>query len=517
MTSKLISTEKAAALVKNGDTITIAGFVGTGVPDELLIALEKRFFSEGNPRELTLLFSAGPGDGKFRGLNRLAHIPLVKRIIGGHFGLIPKLGKLALNGEIEAYNIPQGLITHLYRDIASGKPGVFTKIGIGTFADPRIEGGKVNKNTHEDLIKIIDVEGEEYLFIKTFPINIAIIRGTTADFVGNISMEREALRLDNLAQAMAAKNSGGIVIAQVEKFLTHKKVNARKVEIPGAMVDAVVISKPENHLQTYDVPYSPYLDGTKRNESTEEKSVELGLRKIVARRALLELPKEKKVVNLGIGMPETIADVAREEGRINSIILTAEAGVIGGQPAGGLSFGGAYNTDAIMSQNQQFDFYDGGGIELAFLGMAQVSIRGDVNVSRFSDRLSGAGGFVNISSSAKNVVFCGTFTAGGLKIDIEDGSLRIQQEGESTKFINQVQQITFSGSVASSLRKPVKYITERCVFELVEDQIELIEVASGIDIEKDILKKMEFLPLIRNVKLMDSRIFQQTPMRDTKG
>ena len=283
------------------------------------------------------------------------------------------------------------------------------------------------------------------------------------------------------------------------------------------MVDAVVISKPENHLQTYDVPYSPYLDGTKRNESTEEKSVELGLRKIVARRALLELPKEKKVVNLGIGMPETIADVAREEGRINSIILTAEAGVIGGQPAGGLSFGGAYNTDAIMSQNQQFDFYDGGGIELAFLGMAQVSIRGDVNVSRFSDRLSGAGGFVNISSSAKNVVFCGTFTAGGLKIDIEDGSLRIQQEGESTKFINQVQQITFSGSVASSLRKPVKYITERCVFELVEDQIELIEVASGIDIEKDILKKMEFLPLIRNVKLMDSKIFQQTPMRDTKG
>jgi propionate CoA-transferase len=510
--SKQISSAQAASLIRDRDTVTIAGFVGVGVPEEILIALQKRFLETAVPTDLTLLFAAAPGDGKDRGLNRLAHKGLIRRTIGGHYGLAPKLGSLALNGDIEAYNFPQGVISHMYRDIASGKSGVLTKVGMDTFADPRIEAGKINSACKDDLVHLIDVRGEEFLFYEAPKVDVAIIRGTTADADGNISMEREALRLDNLAQAQAAKNSGGIVIVQVERVVAKGEISSRQVEIPGALVDAFVVAEPENHVQTFATNYSPYLDGSARKDLSESKEFPLSERKIIARRAALELPNEGGLVNLGIGVPEGVAKVAAEQGWLDKMTLTAEPGVIGGQPAGGLDFGTAYNTDAILTQNQQFDFYDGGGLTLAVLGMAEVDAAGNVNVSRFGTRLPGAGGFINISQNAHNVVFCGTFSAGGLKVEIEDGRLRIINEGKSKKFLNEVQQITFSGNRAARLEKPTLYVTERCVFRLSESGLELREIAPGVNLEKDILAHMDFKPAIHDLKEMDSKIFQTDPM-----
>ena len=512
MIKKQITAQAAAELINCGDTVTIAGFVGVGVPDEILLALENRFKEHSKPTDLTLLFAAAPGDGKDRGLNRLAHAGMLRRTIGGHYGLAPKLGKLATSGEIQAYNFPQGVISHMYRDIAAGKPGTLTRVGIDTFVDPRIEGGKINKQTIEDLVEVVTISGEEMLFYKTHKVDVAIIRGTSADADGNISMEREALRIDNLSQAMAAKNSGGVVIAQVERIVPAKTLSPRMVEVPSAMIDAIVLAKPENHVQTYGTVYSPYLDGQDRAPSKKTKITPLDARKVIARRTALELPFDGGVVNLGIGVPEGVAMVASEQNWLEAVTLTAEPGVIGGQPSSGLDFGTAVNTDVIITQSQQFDFYDGGGLALAVLGMAEISIMGDVNVSRFGSRLPGAGGFINISQSAQKVIFCGTFTAGGLKTSIEDGKLVILKEGSSTKFIRAVQQVTFSGQRAVSQSTPILYVTERCVFELRPEGLALIEIAPGIDLENDILAQMDFRPVIGDVKQMDRRIFQSELM-----
>ena len=507
----MISAAEAVKKIKSSDTITIAGFVGSGVPVELLYALRDRFLKENTPNNLTLLFSAGPGDGDVRGINLLAFPKLLKRVVGGHFGLIPRISELALNDEIEAYNIPQGIISHLYRDIASGKPGVFTKVGLGTFADPRIEGGKVNKSSKENLIELINIKEEEYLFIPTFPLDIAILRGSVADKNGSISMRNEALIIDNLAQAMAVKNSGGTVIVQVEQVI-QELLPSRQVDIPSGLVDFIVVGKADNHLQTYACRYSNYLDGSKRKIDWENSQHALDQKKIIARRAFMELTSSKQVVNLGIGTPEVIAEVAKEENQIDKLILTTEAGVHGGLPSGGLSFGTAVNTDAIISQNQQFDFYDGGGIHTAFLGMAQIDKMGNVNVSRFSGRLAGAGGFVNISSSSENIVFCVTFTSGGLQLQVEDEKINILNEGKIIKFTNKVDQITFSGERAETSGQSVKYVTERAVFELKKGKVHLIEIAPGIDLEKQILAFMDFEPLIDKVSVMDLRIFSSTSM-----
>lgn len=509
--SKIVSADDAARLVRDGDTITTSGFVGDGVPEALLEAVSRRFVETAAPRGLTLLFAAGQGDGAERGLNRLGHDGLLKRVVGGHWGLIPKLGRLALAGEIEAYNLPQGVISHLYRDIAAGKPGTVTHIGLDTFVDPRLGGGRINAATTEELVERVTLGGRELLFYKAFPIHVALLRGTTADEAGNVTMEREALILDNLAQAMAAKNSGGVVIVQVERIAARGSLPIRSVVIPGALVDAVVVAPPELHPQTYGTTYSPFYSGEMRAPEGAAAPMPLDARKIIARRAAFELPVNG-VVNLGIGMPEGVAAVADEEGLLRHLTLTAEPGVIGGRPASGLDFGAALNTDAVIAQNQQFDFYDGGGLDLACLGMAEADAGGDVNVSRFGPKLAGAGGFINISQSARALVFAGTFTAGGLEIAARDGGLAILTEGRAQKFRASVEQITFSGARARALRQRVLYVTERCVLRLGEDGLELTEVAPGVDIERDILALMGFRPLIRDVTHMDARIFAEAPM-----
>ena len=517
-TNKIVSAEDAVRLIHDGDTVATGGFAGVGFAEEIAVTIEKAFLESrsddpgtSSPRNLTLVFAAGQGDFATRGLNHLSHPGLVARAIGGHFGASPKLARMAVSGEMEAYNLPQGVISHLFRDIAAGKPGHLSRVGLGTFVDPRLGGGKVNERTQADLVELISLGGEEYLFYKSFPIDVTILRGTTADPEGNITMEREALTLDGLAMAMAARNSGGIVIVQVERIAASGTLNPRQVKIPGVLVDCVVVARPEYHQQTYQHAYNPAYAGEIRVPLDDLEVMPLSVRKVIARRAAMEL-RPNVVVNLGIGMPEGVASVAGEEKISDLMTLTAEPGVIGGVPAGGLNFGAAVNPQAIIDQAYQFDFYDGGGLDVAFLGLAQADKAGNLNVSRFGPRMAGAGGFINISQNAKKLVFVGTFCAGDLDIAVEGGQLHIRQDGEHMKFVDEVDQRTFSGPLAAATGKEVLYVTERCVLRLTSDGLEVTEIAPGVDLQRDVLDRMAFRPILREPRLMDARIFQPEPM-----
>jgi propionate CoA-transferase len=508
---KVISAEDAIAIVQDEDVLATSGYGGNGTPDQLIVSLERRFLETGSPTDLTLVFAGGQGDGKKKGLNHLGHTGLLRRVIGGHYGLIPEIEKLAVENKIEAYNIPEGVITHLYRDIASGKPGTLSRVGLGTFVDPREEGGKVNDITTENIVELVELGGKQALFYKAFPINVAFIRGTTADPDGNVTMERESLLLENLSMAIAAKNSGGYVICQVERIAQEGSLDSRQVKIPGVMVDCVVVAESEHHMQTYGTQYNPAYSGEVRIPPQTLDRMELDERKIIARRAALELAPNS-VINLGIGLPDCVGSIAGEEKIQDLITLTVDPGVIGGVPMGGLDFGAAVNCQAVIDHGSQFDFIDGGGLDSAYLGMAQADKSGNVNASRFGRRLAGCGGFINISQNSQKVIFLSTFSSSGLEIELNDGRERIVKEGKIVKFVDRVGQITFSGKFAAENDQEVLYITERCVFRLTESGLELTEVAPGIDIEADILEKMPFAPEVRDPIEMDGSIFRQESM-----
>ncbi len=510
---KIITAAEAASLIKDAATIATSGFVGSANPEALTVALEERFLRESRPRNLTLVYCAGQGDGKNCGANHFGHENMVKRVIGGHFKTAPKLTNLVVDEKIEAYNFPQGTLTHWFRNVAGKKPGVITKVGLNTFVDPRVEGGKINKKTTEDLVEVIQLGGEEWLWYKPFPVDVALIRGTSADEIGNISIEKEAVSLEILSIAQAVKNSGGIVIVQVERIVKPGSLHPMNVKVPGMIVDYIVVSEPVNHMQTYSEQYNPAYSGEIKLSSLSNNCVmSLDERKIIARRAAMELIPDA-IVNLGIGVPEGVAMVANEEGMGHIMTLTVEAGPVGGIPAGNLSFGASSNAEAILDQPYQFDFYDGGGLDLAFLGLAETDKHGNINVSKFKGYVAGCGGFINITQNTKDVIFLGTFMAGGLKVKITDGQLHIITEGRNKKFIDHVEQITFSGKYAQQSNQSVMYITERAVFHLTPEGMVLTEIAPGIDLEKDILALMDFKPIIApDLKLMDARIFRKEKM-----
>jgi propionate CoA-transferase len=504
---KQITSAQAAQLIVDGDTLAVGGFVGMSVPEQLLISLQDRFVRTGGPRDLTLVFAAGQGDGGARGLNRLAADGLIRCAIGSHWGMVPALGRLAVEGRIEAYCLPLGVMSHLYRETAALRPGLITRVGLGTFVDPRLDGGRMNPGSTAEVVRLIEIDGEELLFYPRRPIDVAFLRGTTADEEGNVTMEHEAVTLDSLSIAQATHSSGGVVIVQVERMTAHHLLPPSDVRIPGIFVDAVVVAEDAaSQMQTFGEQYNPAYVGKVYAEVDAATASSLDLRKVIARRAATMLTRGA-VVNIGIGIPEGIVAVAREEGILDQIELTVEAGPIGGIPAGGLSFGAAANAQAVVDMPYQFDFYDGAGLDHAFLGMAQVDRHGNVNVSRFGTRMAGAGGFINISQAARSVTFLGTFTAGG-EIAVADGALTIRHEGAVHKLVADVEHVTFSGRQAYATGQSVLYITERCVLRLVEGGLELVELAPGVDLARDVLDNMGFEPRIADDLVeMDPALF----------
>jgi propionate CoA-transferase len=507
--SKVISATSATALIKDGATVATTCLGLAGWPEELAIAMEKGFLAAGHPAKLTFVHTAAIGDwGKVKGAAHFIHPGMIQRCIFGHVGLCPDFAAMLLAGGCEAYNFPMGVVSQLWRGIAAHQPGVITKTGLGTFADPRLEGGKINKITTKDIIKVISLEGEEWLLYKGFPIDVAIFRGTTADENGNLAVEDEGMLFEILSLAQAAKNSGGIVIAEVANLAQAGSLNPRTITVPGVLVDHLVISAPENHWQSAGTKYNPAFSGMLRVPLAGLPPMPLNERLIIARRAAMELTPGCNV-NLGIGVPGGIADVAAEEGVSDLITLTSESGTIGGLPAGGHDFGLSRDADAYVEMASQFDWYSGGGVDVAFEGAAEVDAKGNVNVSKFNGMFVGCGGFIDITQHAGKVVYCGTFTAGGLKISIAAGKLAIDHEGKVKKYIGAVEQVTFSGAYATKMKQPVLFITERAVFELQDGQLALVEVAPGIDIERDILAHMDFKPLITGKpKSMPAEIFQ---------
>jgi propionate CoA-transferase len=506
--SKVISAAAAAALIKDGATVGAAACAMSGWPEEISIAMEKQFLASGHPAKLTLVHAAGIGNWKDKGPNHFAHPGMIGKWIGGHCGLSPDFAKLVLSGGCEGYNLPQGVISQLWREIAARRPGMITKTGIGTYVDPRLEGGKMNSISTKDMVKVITFEGEEWLFYAGFPVDVAIIRGTTADENGNLSIEDEGAWFEILPLAQAAKNSGGIVIAEVKYVALSGTLNPKEVRVPGVLVDHIVVSEPANHWQSAKTPFNPAFAGRTREPIGSIPAMALDERLIIARRAAMELTPGA-AVNFGVGIPQGIAGVTAVEGVPDLAVMTSETGTIGGVPADGHDFGMSYNADAFVEQMVQFDWYSGGGLDIAFESFAQVDAAGNVNVSKFNGKSVGCGGFIDITQHAKKVVYVGSFTAGGLKLAAANGTLKIATEGKHKKYVKQVEQITSSGAYATKVKQPVIFVTERCVFELQNGQLVLTEIAPGIDIDKDILAQMDFKPKTTPApKLMDAGIFQ---------
>src|SRR5947209_7885046 len=507
-----ITADEAAQLVEDGDAILISGSGGGhAVPEALLAAVERRFLAEGKPRGLTSVSIVGVGDRAALGASHLAHEGLLKRAITSALVDSPGLVRLAAEDKIEAYTLPQGVLSQLMRDMAAGRPGLITKTGLNTFVDPRQQGARQSPRTPPDFVEVVNLAGEEWLFFKPVPLNVAFLRGTTADEDGNVTMEEEAVLGEMLAMAQAARRAGGIVVVQVKRMARRETLPAKQVKIPGILVDFVVVD-PEQR-QTYATHYDPSYSGELRIPIEDIKPLPFGPRKVIVRRAAMEL-FPGAICNLGAGVCTGISTIAAEEGLLDAVHLTNEQGIIGGAPITGRDSGGGQNFAAMIEQPAQFDFYDGGGLDLAFLSFAEVDAQGNVNVSRFGDKIIGVGGFINISQNAKCVVFGGTLTAGDLDVAWEQGRTVIRREGRHKKFVPKLEQICYSAAMGRARNQVALFVTERAVFQIGAEGLELIEIAPGLDVERDVIAQMGFRPRVaREVRAMDARIFGDGPMQ----
>lgn len=503
----IVSAAEAAGLVRDGDYVLLEAS-GGGVlePAALIEAIAERFERTGGPRDLSLMFCSGVGDRRGSGAGRFAQPGLLRRVVAGHWGMAPALGDLLAKGALEGYNLPQGVLAQLLRDVAAGRPGLITRTGIDTFCDPRLGGGKLNDITREDLVEVVEIGGEEYLRYLPPRFDIGLIRGTTADERGNLTLEHEAARLGVAAAAAAVRNSGGTVIAQVKRIAEWGTLPARDVVVPGHLIDYIVVD--EGQWQTAEDRNNPAYSGELRVPLSHSEPMPLTERKVVARRALNEVAVGA-VVNLGVGMADGVATIAAEQGRLDDITLTVEQGLVGGVPARGVIFGCSWNPDAFVDASAQFDFYDGGGLDVTCLGFAEVDSEGNVNSSLVDGRIFGAGGFINISQAARKIVFCGTMTSGGLRCQVSAGRLRVVTEGAYRKFVPEVGHRTFSARRAVANGQQVLYVTERAVFELRPEGIVLTEIAPGISVD-DVTSVMGFRPQVApQVRQMDPELFTE--------
>jgi propionate CoA-transferase len=503
----VITADEVGALIPDESTIFLGGLAMASLAEEVLQGLERHFLKTGHPQKLSTWACGAVGNSGEGGMKHFAHPGMIQRVVAGHFGQTGKeMMKMVFDGEVEAYNFPQGSLSHLTRQIANQSPGLLTQVGLGTFVDPRQEGGRMNSRSTAPLVKLVEFEGQEWLYYPSPKIDVAIIRGTLADERGNITLDKEGVLLEQLSIAQAAKRWGGKVFVQVERIVKAGSLHPKAVKVPGFLVDYVIVSQPANHMQTIATQFNPALCGDVQVPTGSLTPMPLDERKVIARRAALEV-QPGSLTNLGIGIPAGIPAVAAEEGVAESLTLSIESGVSGGIPAQMGDFGLAYNAESIIEQSFQFDFYDGGGLDASFLGLAQSDAHGNVNVSKFNGRPVGCGGFINITRSTKSLVFCGTFTAGGLEVAVGEGRLTILKEGRSKKFIRQVEQITFNGHDAAIRGQNVLFVTERAVLKLCEEGLELIEIAPGVDLQRDVLDQMDFQPIVRHVKQMDPGLF----------
>lgn len=507
--AKFITARDAARLIPDGATVGVAGMGLSGWPEEIAREIAANYQETGHPCGLNMKQGSAMGDWRERGMTVLGVEGLVTRWSAAHIGSAFAMNELVRQEKMQCHCLPQGVIVNLWREIAAGRPGLLTKVGLGTFVDPRMEGGKMNDSTIDELVELVEFGGEEYLFYKSFPLNVALLRGTTADEKGNISFEHESIINEGLAVAQAAHNSGGIVIVQVEYQAKAGTMNPKDVKIPGILVDYVVAATQQDACwQAEGVYFEPAFSGQIKKPLSAILPLSMSERKVIARRCAKELRKGN-IVNLGVGIAADVANIVSEEGCLDEITLTAESGAVGGVPSALPNFGSSYNLEASMEHGSMFDLIDGGGLDITILGMGEADQYGNVNVSKFGSRLTGPGGFINITQATKKIVFCGTFT-NKAKYEIKDGRLVILEQGTARKFIEQVEQITFSGKYAKPGQE-ILYVTERCVFRLVNGDMTLVEIAPGIDLERDLLANMDFRPDISpNLCEMDSSLFMES-------
>lgn len=512
---EFITAKEAVDRIKSGSTICTIGMTLVSACESILKELENRFLETGSPNQLTYMHTCGQSDRKAGAVFHLAHEGLTKRIIGGHWGLCPKMMELISANKVEAYNLPQGQMANMFHSMALREPGKISKVGLGTFIDPRIEGGKMNDRTKplEDIVDVVEIDGEEYLRYREIPIDTLLIRGTYADENGNISTQEEAMVLELLPAVMATKRFGGQVICQVKKVVKAGTISPKEVVVPGVLVDAVVVCEEpeENHRQTSSWYYDPAYSGQAWAPESKTEPIPLNVRKVIGRRAMMELEPDV-VINVGTGIPnDVIGAIIAEENISDDVTITVESGIYGGVPAGGIDFGISRNAQALIPHDRQFEYYNGAGIDFTFMGAGEMDQEGNVNATRMGDKAPGAGGFIDITARAKNVIFCSTFTGKGLKVEFDENGLRIVEEGKIRKMVKAVQQISYNGKIAGDTGQNMVYVTERAVFKLTPEGPILVEIAKGVDIQKDILDQMDFEPLIaKDLKYTDTRIYLET-------